>query len=626
MKATSKNFRRKALRSLQWQLCALLLTTAGYTQTPYMVKDICTGTCNGMSSGWKGIELNEMLYFPASDGTNGAELWQSDGTDAGTLLIKDINTGSPSSNISSFLKFNTQFVFVADDGINGKELWISDGTSLGTNMVKDIWPGIAASNPSQLIVVNGNLFFVANDGTNGEELWKSDGTASGTMLIKDIFSGSGSSNISSVYNFNNTLIFIPDDVINGREIWTSDGTPGGTVILKDINPGTADCSASNFITSNNTLYFTANDGTTGYELWKSDGTSAGTVLVKDVDPGNFSAGFGHFINYNGYLFLGRNDNGSTPPIVELWKTDGTTAGTTVVKSFTNPSSQSMWNFDIINGKLIFLYIGDTLQLWQSDGTFAGTVMIKDNFWPASPFINYDSPIFLNITNLIFLGASAVGTSLGAELWKTDGTPSGTGMVKDINPSGHSVYYGPGFSNLLLKGIGQNGIVYFIATNGSNGYELWKSDGTDAGTMMLKDIYPGAGGGLSTGGYSSFFQIGNNIFFDANDGVNGLELWAIGDSTNAINDDFLRKETVLKIFPNPVTNQLTINYYLPKPSRISLELFDVLGKKVEILVNQHQERGSNNYRMDATNLISGLYLVKITINNKEIYTSRFVKMD
>ena len=83
--------------------------------------------------------------------------------------------------------------FEASNATDGFELWKSDGTAAGTVMVKDINPGPDGSNPSDLTNVNGTLYFEANDGPNGAELWKSDGTAAGTVMVKDIDPGPTSS-------------------------------------------------------------------------------------------------------------------------------------------------------------------------------------------------------------------------------------------------------------------------------------------------------------------------------------------------------------------------------------------------------------------------------------------------
>src|SRR5262249_25534352 len=155
----------------------------------------------------------------------------------------------------------------------------------GTTMVADINPGPGSSVPFDLTAFNGSLFFNADDGTNGRELWKSDGTAAGTVLVKDINPGTGSSIPEYLTAVNGTLFFSATDGAHNSELWKSDGTTACTVLVKDVNPGSTryDGTYLGELTAvNGTLFFTANDGVHGQELWKSDGTAAGTVMVKDV--------------------------------------------------------------------------------------------------------------------------------------------------------------------------------------------------------------------------------------------------------------------------------------------------------------------------------------------------------
>jgi ELWxxDGT repeat protein len=159
------------------------------------------------------------LFFSASDGTNGKELWRSDGTAAGTQIVMDIRTGSSGSYPYDFTNVGGTLFFSANDGTNGKELWRSDGTAAGTQIVKDINPGSSSSSPYYLTNVGGTLFFEANDGIpHGQELWNSNGTAAGTQMVADINPGSNSSYPQSLTNARGTLFFSANDGV-GAEPW-----------------------------------------------------------------------------------------------------------------------------------------------------------------------------------------------------------------------------------------------------------------------------------------------------------------------------------------------------------------------------------------------------------------------
>jgi ELWxxDGT repeat protein len=300
-----------------------------------LVKDINPG------SGWSNpanlTNVNGTLFFTASDGTSGTQLWKSDGTAAGTVLIKDINPNSSPADIHAtphdLTNVNGTLFLAADDAKSGEELWKSDGTSKGTVMVKDIYSGSTtisghgdyghshdqfpnSSSPSGLVNVNGTLYFSAYDGKTGRELWKSDGTSKGTVLVKDIYSGTtsfnglsltNSSDPAGLINLNGTLFFTAVDGVHGRELWTSAGTAAGTILVKDINPGGAGSNASNLTNANGSLYFAANDGTHGTELWKSNGTAAGTVLVADINPGAADSVPAYLTVSGGHLFFSADD-------------------------------------------------------------------------------------------------------------------------------------------------------------------------------------------------------------------------------------------------------------------------------------------------------------------------------
>ena len=145
------------------------------------------------------------------------------------------------SDPQTFVAFQNGFYFTATDGRYenfGRELWYSDGTSEGTLMVKDIKQGQNSSSPSSLVAVNNTLYFTADDGVHGSELWKSDGTENGTVMIKDIRPNNNSSynGPTNLIDFNGTLFFTATNDVDGYELWKSDGSEAGTIMVKDINP------------------------------------------------------------------------------------------------------------------------------------------------------------------------------------------------------------------------------------------------------------------------------------------------------------------------------------------------------------------------------------------------------
>lgn len=450
--------RRIALLWISILLCVSMSSAQAPEYVITLLKDLIPGAVS--SNPVFLADVNGTLFFHGTEVAHGAELWKSDGTPSGTVMVKDINPGSSGSSMPVYLtNANGTLFFAAIDGTNGVELWESDGTSSGTFMVKDIYPGTASSIPSYLTNVNGTIFFQANDGTNGIELWKSDGTSYGTTMVKDINPGAGNSNANNFTNVNGTLFFTATDGTNGIELWKSNGTLSGTVLVKDIRPGVNSSTPAYLTNVNGTLFFSATDGTNGNELWKSDGTASGTVLVKDIYPGSNNSSPQYLTDVNGTLFFQAWDNTNGP------------------------------------------------ELWKSDGTISGTVMVQD-IYPGS--VGSAPEYLTNVNGTLFFSAND-GTH-GWEVWKSDGTSSGTVLVKDIY-SGEADSYPISLTDV-------NGVLFFSAVDLASGYELWKSDGTSAGTALAKDINPGAGDSHP----EYLTNVNGTLFFHASNGTDGIELW------------------------------------------------------------------------------------------------------
>ncbi|CAM1370024.1 ELWxxDGT repeat protein [Tenacibaculum xiamenense] len=483
-----------------------------------MVKDILPNNSSSYNGPYNLIDYNGMLFFTATNDDDGYELWKSDGTEAGTIMIKDINPNG-NGNPSDLFVFNNSIYFIANDGINGTELWKSDGTEDGTTMVKDISQNYSGLNSgNQFLTLNGFFYFFANNETNGTELWKSDGTEDGTVIVKDIRVGSNSSaNLLKGSSINNFIIFEANDGTNGTELWKSDGTESGTSMIKNINSTNFNSISYNnsYIAYNNEVYFLADDNVHGTEIWKTNGTEDGTTLLKDINNGNSSISVEKFhldqVN-NKLLFFTNSSNSSNRT---LWVSDGSSNGTFELSNITDSNISGLEeNFVTINNSTIVTGENETYgnELWITDGTIAGTSFFADLNYSNSSFPSK----FTNVNgNLFFRGR---GKEYGNQLFKSDGTIEGTHIVKDINP-GYSC-----IDDLSeIKEI--NGILYFSAIDGTHGYELWRSDGTSSGTFMVKDIRTGNQSSMQNHNHKQEFTVINDIlYFNANDGVHGFELW------------------------------------------------------------------------------------------------------
>ena len=269
-------------------------TTDGSTLIASMVLDINTGGSSATDNLTAIGGSNNALYFTANDGVNGVELWKSDGTEAGTVLVKDINPGGSSApeNLTSVGGFfDKTLYFTANDGVNGIELWKSDGTEAGTVLVKDIRAGDASSLPAELTSVAGTLLFAADDGTSGVEPWTSDGTSGGTTLIKDVAAGAASSNPASFTSGGGAaaVVFVATEATAGREWWLTDLTAAGTKLFFDLNPGAASSSPSEEAVSSLTgdLIFAAEVAGASTELYSVPRDQfEGLEVTKTSDAGS----------------------------------------------------------------------------------------------------------------------------------------------------------------------------------------------------------------------------------------------------------------------------------------------------------------------------------------------------
>ncbi len=457
------------------------------------------------------------LLFTALESSGETSLWVTDGTVEGTTPFQTAQEESL-RRPSHLTRMGNRVVLWADEGLHGQEPWVTDGTPGGTHLLRDLWR-YDASNPQALTDVAGTLFFTAQDSEHGHGLWKSDGTAEGTTFLQALSSppylNPGLTPVGNSLLFFQTIGYAPS-------LWKSDGTVAGTLKLRDFRDG--DVTAR--VTLGSTLFFaaSASDGTSGIELWKSDGTAEGTVLVKDILPGRSSAAPAKLTRAGDGFFFIANDGVHGG---ELWKSDGTAEGTVLVKDIRPGTGSAIVKSSFSElrpvGTALFFTAHDGIhgeELWKTDGTTEGTFLVKD----IRP-----GPSGSNLYDLVDLGGTLFFTAEdgvhGRELWKSDGTAEGTVLVADISPGADSAFpvIQP-YQQLPSRLYAMGGTLSFAADDGVHGREPWKSDGTAAGTVLLRDVLPGLES--SGAGVTPFVPVGNQgaFAFSASDGVSGLELW------------------------------------------------------------------------------------------------------
>jgi ELWxxDGT repeat protein len=404
----------------------------------------------GGSSPQKLIDVSGTLYFTAYDDTlnHGRELWTSDGTFGGTVMVEDIYFSSGSSYPDSLTVVGSSLFFSALDYVNpstyhGRELWWSDGTLAGTDIVQDIAAGAASSYPAVLGVVGSYIYFGADNGTHGKELWRSNGTT--TERLTDIHA-SGSSQPEAGAVLGTKVLFRATDGTAGRELWSYDTSGGATTLLKDIWPGSGYGYPTALTTIGSTVWFRANDGTNGYELWKTDGTPGGTVMVKDIHATDHSTP-AEFTSLGGMVYFTAKDQLAGR---ELWVTDGTDA---VRVTDINASGDS--NPD----ELTVAPGGTTLLFSATDGTDEELYA----FTPAPEFVIGDATVVegdSGTTSIVFTVAllESTGGSVTVDWATSDGTATTSDFDYDAD-SGTLTFLSSDFAKTIT-----------VTVNGDSVYE------------------------------------------------------------------------------------------------------------------------------------------------------------
>jgi ELWxxDGT repeat protein len=509
--------------------------------------------------------VNGSLYFSGYDQTNSWEFWKSDGSDPGTVLVKNTVTEqkeyqcysfTPCGSTTFFFKWYAAGKTWTQDA---QSLFKTNGTTAGTTLVKDFKSGSSSYYVAGGWYLNGNYVFALterNPPNLSRELWKSDGTRNGTVMIKDFYPGTGSgfgngspystygSRTGGTLLVNGKLYFGGNDGVKGIELCRTDGTAAGTVRLTDINPAGDACPAD-IVKMGDYLYFAANDGSTGEELWKYSLTAGTATRVKDIYAGS----------------------GSSDPYLL------TVVGTEQSGQYLMFASRTA---------------AEGVELWRSDGTEAGTVLVKD-INPGPGDGRPDSYIDNNMVN----------------------------KLSSCN------------NKLEFTSIG--GKVYFSAYTPALGHELWESDGTSAGTVLVKDIWPGAD--TYGNGYSSnpryLSVLGGKLIFLCYHPDYGWEWWKYDPTlpvykVSSRAGDQPADFAIIQSYPNPISIEssgtpfATIVYSLDRDRSVILKIFDALGRAVKTLYEGPQNAGEHRAFFDAAGLPAGNYFCRLESEGRAVF--------
>lgn len=420
------------------------------------------------------IELGGNILFTADDGTNGYELWKSDGSGGGTSMVRDINEGRNRVSKHAYrrvpkghTKIGSTVYFAGYNPTTGYELWKTDGTNSGTQLVLDIFTGTSNgepnnSEPLNLYAVGSTLFFTATTSAHGRELWRSDGTAGGTVRISDIATGTGSSNPGSFMHIGTTLYFAASNAAGDRELYRCNSPYTSVELVSNINSG-GSSDPQHLVNANGTLIFSANDGVNGRELFKFDGSAV--TIVRNI-----------------------------------WASGGTNG---------NSNPKNLY----VHGNRVYFAANDSIngaEPWFTDPPYnSGSTQMLTNIRVGAGLGSIPNE-FTAIGDTVFFRAYSAG--FGLELWKTGGTAASTRLIADINA-------GPGGSAPMSL-TNMNGILVFTANDSLSGRELYRCGPSVFNSVTRLEIAPGA----PSSNPINLTVVGTQVFFAATHPTTGTELY------------------------------------------------------------------------------------------------------
>ena len=420
--------------------------------------------------------------FTACHDRSGCEPWITDGTRAGTQLLRRLGRGERDSSPGAYTDLGDgRVAFNANPPYAPSAFprapYITDGTREGTGLVQRLPSG--HSSPGLFTAMgDGRYVFRTRLYRNRwmEAVWVSDGTREGTSVLRSFDAPTTMHRPDSFTQLRaGEVLFVVNDGRRGRELWVTDGTREGTGPVANLTRDNTSSFPSRLTQiAEGVVVFMADDGDNGQQLWATDGTRQGTIMltqpaagVSDLWPAQIAA-------------LGDGRAMFTTVDEELWITDGTEAGTHVFSDLTErrrPRDPADFT-PLGDGRVLFTAILPTgeARLWVSDATAEGTQIVRR----VEPDYRAEHLRALGDGRAVFWQYHP--SHMHYALWVTDGTREGTRRVQRF----------PNLSWLHdelradLTSLG-NGLALFPYDNGRTGWEPWVTDGTRQGTQLLRNI-------------------------------------------------------------------------------------------------------------------------------------------